>query len=159
MLNKIDISKETKQLFDDYKNCYEIVKYDDFYALFANEKIKHSMQVVGAGNYILKNEKIFKNKSVQFLKLAKLVALFHDIGRFKEIELLYKLPQSHHNHGFYSYERLKKFGYNDCRLLLPIKQHGERTSHIILNILKMQIKSRRYAAALDVQLFKTLTNE
>jgi len=124
VLNKIDIRKEEKQLFDAYGTCLQRVCGKPFYEDFAREKIKHSMQVVGAGNYILKNEKTFQNRSEDYLKLGKLVNLFHDIGRFKEIELLSRNPDSKHNHGYYSYEILKELGYDDLRLLLPVKQHG-----------------------------------
>lgn len=123
-LQKIDIKKEEKILNKVFADCLEKVKSEVFYETFANEKIKHSMQVVGAGNYILKNDKLFQNKDLEYMKLGKLVNLFHDIGRFKEIELLYQDPQSVHNHSYYSYEKLKELGYSDLRLLLPIKQHG-----------------------------------
>ena len=124
MLRKINIKKEEKQLYAAFDDCLQHVKGKTFYEGFAREKIKHSMQVVGAGNYILKNEKKFKNRSEAYLKLGKLVNLFHDIGRFKEIELLSKAPASKHDHGYYSYEILKELGYDDLRLLLPVKQHG-----------------------------------
>lgn len=123
-LIEIDIKKEEEILKKAFLDCMEKVKSEAFYETFAKEKIKHSMQVVGAGNYILKNCELFQNKDPEYLKLGKLVNLFHDIGRFKEIELLYKDPKSEHNHSYYSYEKLKELGYSDLRLLLPIKQHG-----------------------------------
>lgn len=123
-IRKIKIETEKKVLRKDFEACFEEVKGSDYYEKYADEKYRHSMQVLGAGNYILKNEVIFQNKSEGYLKTAKLVSLFHDIGRFKEIALLCKNPSSKHKHGLYSYERLKDLGYSDWRLLLPVKQHG-----------------------------------
>ncbi len=124
MLREIDINQEEKILRNSFENCLNKVKGNAFFEEFAKEKIHHSMQVVGAGNYILKNEKIFQNATSEFLKLGKLVNLYHDIGRFREIELLAENPSSRHDHGYYSYEILKNYGYSDLRLLLPIKVHG-----------------------------------
>ena len=124
-LSQIDISHEQKQLYAAYEDCLQKVSRDAFFEDFANEKIKHSMQVVGAGNLLLKNEKSFQGKNEEFFKLGKLVCLFHDIGRFKEIYLLSQNPSQHYNHGHFSYDMLKDLGYEDLRLLLPVKRHGE----------------------------------
>lgn len=124
MLKSIDIKKEERELFGAFEHCLARVSDNSFLELFAREKIKHSMQVVGAGNYILKNEKIFQHRSEEYLKLGKLVNLFHDIGRFREIECMYEDASRSYNHGFFSYEMLKERGYSDPRLLLPVKQHG-----------------------------------
>lgn len=123
-LRKIDIEEEKNRLYEDFKVCFDEVQGDAYCELFADEKYRHSLQVLGTGNYILKNEEIFHGKNEEYLKTAKLVNLFHDIGRFKEISLLCKDSKSKHNHGFYSYERLKDLGYSDGRLLLPVKLHG-----------------------------------
>lgn len=124
-LRKIDIKTEQNQLYSAFYNCMDKVKGKAFFENFANEKIKHSMQVVGAGNYLLKNEAYFHNQSEEVLKLGKLVCLFHDIGRFKEIYLLSQDSNKRYNHGHFSYEILKNLGYSDLRLLLPVKRHGE----------------------------------
>ena len=124
-LHDIDVSKEQKQLYAAYEDCLQKVRGDAFFEGFAQEKIKHSMQVVGAGNLLLKQEKSFQNKGEEFLRLGKLVCLFHDIGRFKEIYQLSLDKTKHYNHGHFSYEILKDLGYTDLRLLLPVKRHGE----------------------------------
>lgn len=124
-LHDIDVSKEQKQLYNAFENCSKKVAGKPFFEAFAKEKIKHSMQVVGAGNLLLKQEKTFQNKGEDFLRLGKLVCLFHDIGRFQEIYLLSQNPSKHYNHGHFSYEILKDLGYMDLRLLLPVKRHGE----------------------------------
>lgn len=149
MLKEINIKKEEKQLFEAYEICLKRVRGKPFYEDFAREKIKHSMQVVGAGNYILKNEKIFQNPDAEYLKLGKLVNLFHDIGRFKEIELLSKAPDSKHDHGFYGYEMLKKLGYDDLRLLLPVKQHGHLTDALNNDTEFQDVKNKRLKSEIE----------
>ena len=124
-LHNIDILIEQKQLYAAYEVCLQKVRGKTFFEDFAKEKIKHSMQVVGAGNLLLKQEKSFQNKGEEFFRLGKLVCLFHDIGRFKEIYLLSQDATKHYNHGHFSYEMLKDLGYTDQRLLLPVKRHGE----------------------------------
>lgn len=124
MLREIRTSKEEAVLREAFEECLRKVKGKTFFEEFAKEKIHHSMQVVGAGNYIMKNERIFQHRHPEFLKLGKLVNLYHDIGRFKEIFLLSEDTSSRHDHGLYSYEILKEKGYSDLRLLLPVKQHG-----------------------------------
>lgn len=124
MLREIKIKDEEKLLYRAFEDCLNRVNGKTFFEGFAKEKIHHSMQVVGAGNYILKNTQTFRNRTPEFLKFGKLVNLYHDIGRFKEIELLSEDIHSKHDHGYYSYEILKNLGYSDPRILLPVKQHG-----------------------------------
>ena len=124
-LHDMDGSREQKQLYDAFEDCLKKVAGKTFFEAFAKEKIKHSMQVVGAGNLLLKQEKSFQGRGEDFLRLGKLVCLFHDIGRFKEIYLLSLDRSKHYNHGHFSYEILKALGYTDLRLLLPVKRHGE----------------------------------
>ncbi len=124
-LHSIDVSTEQKQLYAAFDDCLQKVRGKTFFEGFAKEKIKHSMQVVGAGNLILKQEKSFQNKGEEFFRLGKLVCLFHDIGRFKEIYMLSQDATKRYNHGHFSYEMLKDLDYADLRLLLPVKRHGE----------------------------------
>ena len=124
-LHSIDVSTEQKQLYAAFDDCLQKVRGKTFFEGFAKEKIKHSMQVVGAGNLILKQEKSFQNRGEEFWRLGKLVCLFHDIGRFKEIYMLSQNSSQHYNHGYFSYDMLKDLGYTDLRLLLPVKRHGE----------------------------------
>ena len=124
-LHSIDVSAEQKQLYAAFDDCLQKVRGKTFFEGFAKEKIKHSMQVVGTGNLILKQEKSFQNRGEEFWRLGKLVCLFHDIGRFKEIYMLSQNSSQHYNHGHFSYDMLKDLGYTDLRLLLPVKRHGE----------------------------------
>ena len=46
----IDCKIEEDILYQEYENCVNNVKSSPFHKLMADEKIKHSMQVIGAGN-------------------------------------------------------------------------------------------------------------
>ena len=81
------LEKEKKILQNEYERSLEIVQKSDFHRLFVNEKIIHSHQVLDAANYLLKKENTFKNWSFKLLRLARQAALFHDIGRFYEVEI------------------------------------------------------------------------
>ena len=110
-----------------YQRCYDKVGNSDFYRLYADEKLRHSFQVIGAGNYIMRHEKVFQDGSADFKHNAKLAYLFHDIGRFKEIEELCAEEHSpkKHDHALYSYEILKDIpAYAKAEILLPIKYHS-----------------------------------
>ncbi|MDO5386047.1 MAG: HD domain-containing protein [Pseudomonadota bacterium] len=123
----IDTSKDEELLKKHYRRCYAKVSGSDFYKLYADEKIRHSFQVVGAGNYIMRREQAFSGREGRFLLSAKLAYLFHDIGRFMEIERLYD-EEPHprrHDHSLYSYEILKSIPeYARPEILLPVKHHG-----------------------------------
>ena len=81
----INCKNEENILYQEYENCIKKVKSSHFHKLMADEKIKHSMQVIGAGNYIMKHEQYYQNQTEEYLRYAKLAYLFHDIGRFREI--------------------------------------------------------------------------
>ncbi len=83
------------------------------------EKIRHSYQVLGAGNLILKNEDVYKNLNNKEVDLLKSTLLLHDIGRFCEA------VQSGIDHGVYGANLLRNdadFGCN--KVYLAIKHHG-----------------------------------
>lgn len=114
-----------------YKNCRNYVAASKELCFYADEKFRHSMQVVGAGNYLLKHEKTFQNWSQTNKYLAWQGCLFHDIGRFTEIYQRYDNHDLHganlrkYDHGEFSYEILKNTPqYNNPLLLFPIRHHG-----------------------------------
>lgn len=120
-----DIKADEQVLQQHYLKCYETVKSDRFFAIYAQEKIRHSWQVVGAGNYIMRHETDFHNRNADFLRYAKLAYLFHDIGRFKEITLSFANPGQQYDHGLFGYEILKSMPeYAVPEILLPVKHHG-----------------------------------
>lgn len=119
------LEKEKKILQNEYERSLEIVQKSDFHRLFVNEKIIHSHQVLDAANYLLKKENTFKNWSFKLLRLARQAALFHDIGRFYEVENMYCRSQQPNNHARYGYDFLRQYPeYNDLRILLPVKHHS-----------------------------------
>lgn len=122
---------EEQILRQEYRRCLEYVKDSHFHTLYTNEKIEHSFQVIGAGNYIMKHEKYYQGRDETFLRLAKLAYLFHDIGRFREICELFDLGIEHLSatkldHGAFGAEFLSRLPqYDTPFLLLPVKYHNK----------------------------------
>lgn len=106
-----------------FAESYAKIKDNEFCEQTARSKLKHSFQTLGVGNYLLRNEPLFKNKNSDYIADCQAVCLLHDIGRFKELELLFNDVSSRHNHALYSYQVLKEAGYGNLRILLPIKHH------------------------------------
>lgn len=116
--------KAKNLLFDEYHKNYEIVKNDDYFCGYMNEKIKHSLQVAGAGNGILRNEPYFQSQTLGFVGIAKTAILLHDVFRFNEIRILYQTGQKV-DHGIKGAEMLKSIpDFNNILITLPIKHHG-----------------------------------
>ena len=118
-----------------YADAKEYVKDSSYYTEYVEEKIYHSMQVVGAMKYIMKHEETFKNRSEDFIRCAKVATILHDVGRFQELKDLYDEAKKSNNsnslwtssldHGCYGYEILKNSEqYNDPRIYIPVKHHG-----------------------------------
>ena len=111
-------------LQDEFEKNYFIVKDNPYFATFAKEKIHHSLQVLGAGNYILRHEPWFADKNDNFIELAGTAILLHDIARFDEIREKYRKPQDF-DHGVAGAKKLRQILlYDDIRITLPIKHHG-----------------------------------
>ena len=110
--------EKAKELLDkEYKAKHDIAT--GVGRLLIEEKIKHSYQVLGAGNLILKNEEIYKNLSDDEIDLLKATLLLHDIGRFEEA--VFKDV----DHGVWGAELLQKtFEFNKNTVCLAIKHHG-----------------------------------
>lgn len=116
-----------KLLYSEFKKNYELVKSSKPHANFAKEKIHHSLQVLGAGNYIIKHEPWYALQTAEFIDLTKAAVLLHDISRFDEITKIFLKPQSL-DHGLMGWEKLKQIPFfSDIRITLPVKHHG----HII----------------------------
>lgn len=116
-----------KLLQQQYKNGLEIVKKDDFFKKYTEEKWRHSMQVAGAGNYIIKRIKWLQNKDEKFIRMVKSAVLLHDVCRFTEIVYMFK-QKGKYDHGVGASELLRNMPqFCDIRIWLPIKHHG----HII----------------------------
>lgn len=107
-----------------YERCMQNVGDTPFLVGYANEKYRHSMQVMGAGNYLIKRVDWLKNKPAEFIELVKTSIFLHDIFRFREIEL-YKKGCRDFDHGFEGGEFLRTVPlFNDIRIWLSIRHHG-----------------------------------
>lgn len=114
-------------LHQEYQKNYEIVKSSDFHRAYVDEKIRHSLQVSGAGNGILRNEKYFMNRSEEFIDIAKTAIVLHDIFRFTEVRRWFETGQKS-DHGVEGAAMLRKLPpFDDRRIALSIKHH----SHLI----------------------------
>lgn len=117
-------TKAKQLLYAEYHKNLAAVNGDNYSQLYMNEKIKHSLQVAGAGNGILKNEPCFQNRSAAFLEVAKTAILLHDIFRFQEIKIRHETGQrvDHGVEGAVFLQSLSDF--NQPLITLPVKHHG-----------------------------------
>lgn len=116
--------KARNLLQNEYERNFEIVKDSLYHKSFVNEKIRHSLQVAGAGNGILRNEPYFQNKSAEFNEVARTAILLHDIFRFNEIRILYQ-ENKKVDHGVEGAKLLSLMSdFNNPLIVLPVKHHG-----------------------------------
>ncbi len=90
---------------------------------FMEEKIRHSYQVLGAGNLLLKHEQVFQKLSKEDKDYLKAIVLLHDVARFEEI--IKKKEEIRFDHGMEGAQflaKIHKFNRLDC--VLPIRHHG-----------------------------------
>lgn len=119
------LEKEKDLLQNEYLKCLEIAKHDKYMTSLTKEKIQHSYQVLEAGNFLLKEENVFKNWSSQRIKEARTALLLHDIGRFAEITSKIQFPEQSTDHGILGYNILANIPeYYNPRIIIPIKHHG-----------------------------------
>lgn len=114
---------KAKEILDiEYNKWYN--KIDDSYQKdLMDEKIRHSYQVMGAGNFLLKHEDCFVNCSAAELNKLKAVVLLHDVGRF--YEAYQKTKGAKLDHGVFGADYLKQFSmFDDCYTDLAIRHHG-----------------------------------
>lgn len=162
--------KAQKLLQEEYKRNFEIVKESDYHRSFVNEKIRHSLQVAGAGNGILRNESYFQNKPAEFVEIARTAILLHDIYRFNEIRIRYQENRKL-DHGVEGAKYLSEISdFNNPLIVLPVKHHGHMIERfyedeVYCSIedeeLKDQIKHIIFAArdADKIANWQILTNE
>ncbi len=123
-----------------FENAKTLLKreYEKYYNISSahaqkvmNEKTRHSYQVLGVGNYLLKHEACFNTASPEEVTRLKATVLLHDIGRFYEV---YREGFDEKvDHGEYGAQLLETIPlYKDIRITLPIKHHG----HLIKNLYK-----------------------
>lgn len=118
------LQKAMDLLYLQYYQCMEVVHNDNYHSYYALEKIRHSLQVAGAGNYLLKHIEWFENKSAEYIEMVRTAVLLHDVCRFSEIAKSCRGVQKY-DHGVSAYEFLKHTPlFDDIRIRLPIKHHG-----------------------------------
>ena len=115
------------EALDLLKSQYEKTKQEvagqKFFEMYCDEKWRHSMQVFGAGNYLVRRIKWLKNKPAEYVEMVKTAILLHDVYRFKEISLLAQGKKI--DHGVEGAKFLHQTElFNDIRICLPIKHHG-----------------------------------
>ncbi len=116
--------KAQNLLQTEYSYNFDVVKNSYYHKSFVNEKIRHSLQVAGAGNGILRNEPYFQNMSSEFNEIAKTAILLHDIFRFNEIRIRYQ-ENRRVDHGIEGAKFLSKLAdFNSPLIVLPVKHHG-----------------------------------
>ena len=87
--------------------------------ILIEEKIVHSYQVLGAGNMILKNEKIYEKCSMDEIDLLKATVLLHDLGRFQEG------VTPNIDHGVHGANLLRNDDdFKQNKVYLAVKHHG-----------------------------------
>lgn len=111
-------------LDNEYQKCLSVVKENAYYTSYAEEKRHHSLQVLGAGKYIIRHEGYFQQHGSLFSETAKVAVLLHDIGRFDEItaRFLYGKKIDHGIAGYTKLSRIPEYSHN--LIALPIKHHG-----------------------------------
>jgi hypothetical protein len=107
-----------------YQKNREIVKNSPFHLAYVEEKLRHSLQVAGAGNGIVRHEAYFQNRSESFIELTRTAILLHDVFRFEEVRRLFESNQPC-DHGVEGAGLLASLpSFNDIRITLPIRHHG-----------------------------------
>ena len=117
-------AKAKKFLFKEYHENFKAVEGSPYHELYMNEKIRHSLQVSGAGNAIVEQEPYFEGQTDEFIDIARTSILLHDIYRFREIRLLFETGQRP-DHGIMGAELLSQTpDFSNILIYLPIKHHG-----------------------------------
>ncbi|MBP5699164.1 MAG: HD domain-containing protein, partial [Alphaproteobacteria bacterium] len=114
----------------------------DYQRKFMNEKIKHSYQVWGAGNVLLKHEECFRDFDEEERKYYQAVVLLHDVARFREP--LEKEKGNFIDHGVVGTQMLvqRKF-FKDDADGLAIKHHGHLIEKLYEDSLYQQLSENK----------------
>ena len=112
-------------LKDEFEKCMAEVNEQPQWSAYAREKWRHSMQVMGAGNYLVRRVQWLQDKSDKYIDMVKTAILLHDVCRFAEISARFRENIQSFNHGAVAAEFLQKIPeFNDVRIWLPIRHHG-----------------------------------
>ncbi|MCQ2735040.1 MAG: HD domain-containing protein [Alphaproteobacteria bacterium] len=142
--------KEAYELLkEQYNACRQIVARDEYYLHFAKEKWRHSLQVMGAGNYLVRHIESLQNQSSDYIELVKTAVLLHDVCRFSEIVHLHHGVKGY-NHGVAGSELLKNMPrFMDIRIWLPIKHHGHMIEDLYADKEYQSIKDKKLQKAVE----------
>ena len=94
---------KAKEILDIEYNKWYVEIEDSYQKDLMDEKIRHSYQVLGAGNFLLSHEDCFVNSSKLEIDKLKAIVLLHDVGRFYE----YKVDRDTKRKGFFEHFTLK----------------------------------------------------
>ncbi|HCU59307.1 MAG TPA: hypothetical protein DIC64_04930 [Alphaproteobacteria bacterium] len=124
MIRSALYEKALKLLQKEFADNFKIVVGSQFHEAYIKEKIRHSMQVAGAGNGILAHEEYFLRQSEDFVETARIAILLHDIYRFREVRGWFETGAKI-DHGEKGAELLSQTkDFNNILITLPIKHHG-----------------------------------
>lgn len=136
-------------LYSEYQKCLAAVAAQPFYIGFAREKWRHSLQVMGAGNYIIKRINWLKNKSPQYIDMVKTAIFLHDVCRFAEISLM-AVEHKKLDHGIAGCQLLRQTPpFNDIRIWLPIKHHGHLITELYADAEYQNIADKNLQAEVE----------
>lgn len=148
------LKNEKELIHIEYREACAKVDNSEYHVCWLEEKIKHSYQVLGAGNYIIKHEPKLYNRSPEFLSIARKAVLLHDIGRFEEVYQNYKFPDKKCDHGVMGAEMLKAMPeYNTPLITIPIRHHGHLTERFYQDEEYLNIKDENLKKDIETILF------
>lgn len=117
------LDEALKLLKNQYDENKPKVENNEFLMGYLNEKWRHSMQVFGAGNMLVRHIDWLKEKPADYIEMVRTAVLLHDVYRFKEISLLAENKKI--DHGVEGAKFLKNIPlFSDIRIWLPIYHHG-----------------------------------
>ncbi len=117
------LNQALELLKEQYRQNLGAVTGNDFLEYYFNEKRRHSMQVFGAGNMLVRHIGWLKNKPAEYVEMVRTAVLLHDVYRFKEIALLAENKKI--DHGVEGAKFLRNIPlFSDIRIWLPIYHHG-----------------------------------
>lgn len=120
----LELAKEL--LSEEYKNKYQLANAHG--KRLMDEKIRHSYQVLGMGNYLLKHEAAFDKNNYEEIDFLKAIVLLHDIGRFQEG------VTAGIDHGVYGADILKNETiFKMVNAYLPIRHHGHLIEELYMD--------------------------
>ena len=116
------LTKAKKLLNQEYQQRYK-ENVSGYHIEVMDEKIRHSYQVLGAGNFLLRHEPCFASLSPKEIDKLQAAVLLHDIGRFYEILMM--KDRQFVDHGVYGAKMLAQIPeFNQKDIVLPIRHHG-----------------------------------